>query len=118
MLCGAFVGCSKDDDGENSKDNYEDLIVGTWNLCKDWEEGEYYYYEEGEYAMCFQSGGRGYEIIDEEKGYNFNWDIEGSWLHIEDGKDEYMIKIQKLTKNELVLSWEYEEWIEYYERAK
>lgn len=120
MFCSAFVGCSKDDAGEISKDNYEDAIVGTWDLEKAWDEdwGEYEYFEEGEWTLRFQAGGTGY-IVEEEDRWGFDWEIDGSWLYMEDYDGyEDEAKIKKLTNTELVLSYYDGDYIEYYKRSK
>lgn len=118
MFCGVFVGCSKDDAGEVSKDNYEKAIVGTWNLYKDWEEGEYCYYEEGEWSMSFKSDGSGY-FIDGDDRWELEWEIDGSSLFVLDFDtwEENKATIKKLTKTELVLSYYGGEYLEYYKRA-
>ena len=121
LFCGAFVSCSKDDDG-NDVANYEELIVGEWTFVKEYYDGEYYYYDEGELNITFKSNGTGYE---EEDGYRedqFKWEIDGSNLYMSDGYYETTAKIKKLSKKELVVhvydEYDDEEWTSYLERVE
>lgn len=116
LFCGAFVSCSKDDDG-NDVANYEELIVGEWTLVKDYEDGEYYYYDEGEYGVIFKKNGTGYGIEDGYRDEEFEWEINGSSLYVTDGYYEETLKIKKLSKKELVFVYD-DEYLEYYERVE
>ncbi len=119
MFCSAFVGCSKNDAGEISKDNYEDAIVGEWSNYKDEENGEFEYWEEDEYGVIFRANGTGCWLYYGERDEGFEWEIEGSYLYLyyPEYGDEDMAKIKTLTKTEMVLSYDDGEWLEYYKRA-
>ena len=116
LFCGAFVSCSKDDDGKDVA-NYEEMIVGEWTLVKDYEDGEYYYYDEGEYGVIFKKNGTGYGIEDGYRDEEFEWEINGSSLYVTDGYYEETLKIKKLSKKELVFVYD-DEYLEYYERVE
>lgn len=139
-LCVGLVGCEvennkskkdKNDDTENVDDNdnnsssnsKEKLIVGTWELYKDYdvEYDEYYYYDDGEFVQ-FKSNGIGYyyeEGESKEDWFEFEWEIEGSKLYIdeEDG-DWWCAIIKDLNNKELILKDDEGEYIEYYRRVK
>ena len=121
LFCGAFVSCSKDDNGGDPA-NYEELIVGEWGVVKEYYEGEYYDYDEGELNFIFKSNGTGYSS---EYGYRddtFEWEIDGSNLYMSDGYYETTAKIKKLSKKELVVhiydEYDDEEFTLYCERVE
>ena len=124
LFCGAFVSCSKDGDGDNGGNgsSYEELIVGEWTLVKEYYDGEYDYYDEGEYGMIFKKNGTGYGIEDGYRDEEFEWEINGSSLYVTDGYYETTAKIKKLSKKELVVDvydeYDDEEWTSYYERVE
>ena len=128
ILCCSLTCCiTSDGDNSNNKNdnnnggsNKEVLIVGTWNNYKDWEEGYgYENYDEGEYAIRFKSDGSGYWIYEGEVEDRFEWSVDGSIIYFEyDFDDIESAKIKTLNNNELVLSYDDGEYIEYYHRAK
>lgn len=121
-LCVGFVGCSEDKDKDSGKSS-KSLIVGTWELYKDYDVNydEYYYYDDPCYFQ-FKSNGTGYHYHEgESKGdwFEFEWNIEDSKLYIEeeDG-DWFSQRIKELNNKEMILVYEEydEQFLEYYRR--
>lgn len=128
MLCGVFVGCSKDDSGEISKDNYKNAIVGEWSIYKDEityedeEDVEVEYYEEGEFGIRLIANGKGCWLLYGECVDSFSWEVLGTDLYIRydiPADDGELIRIERLTKTELVVSYneDGERTTEYYKRV-
>lgn len=119
VLCIGFVGCN--DDKDNDKDNdksSKSLIVGTWENYKDWEEGYGYdYYEDGEYVVRFKSDGTGFWLEDGYADDGFKWELDDSYLYFYYDEDDIeVIKVKSLDKEEMVLSYNGGEYLEYYRR--
>ena len=120
-LCVGFVGCSEDKDKDSGKSS-KSLIVGTWENYKDWEEGYGYdYYDDGEYVVRFKSDGTGFWLEDGYADETFRWELDGSYLYITyldyDEDEVEVIKVKTLDKEELVLSYDGGEYLEYYRRV-
>lgn len=126
MLCINFTGCTDNND-DNNKGDYNSKIVGTWGLYKDWYDGDYEYYDEGEFTITFKSNGSGYAYEDDGDDYGeddrayFDWKIKGSELYIKmEFDDGYSrAEIKSLKNDELILLWDDDDdgnYREYYER--
>ena len=122
-----FSACSKDEDkdvSEMSSAEISSMIVGTWQLTQDeWSyqmEGEkdsgvdkFY---EGEYTWIFNNDNtwisRTLDIDDEDNDgedndiieYTGRWSIENNALIISDNGEVGEVVIEKLTKNELIVT--------------
>ena len=65
ILCVAFAGCSKDDEGHSSK------LVGTWKYSN--------------VTLIFNSDGTGQDVLTlrgEDSGYYFKWKETAGMLHL------------------------------------
>ena len=127
MMCIVVMGCSKDcDKCDNNEDEkasvsyYKSLIVGTWNLYKDWENGYgYSYWSEGEGGFCFQPNGDGYWFgTDGTDFFSWDCDADGNLTVSYDVGQTWKSKIKKIDQSELVLSYDRGDCLEYYNRAK
>lgn len=128
MLCGGLVCCSSDEANDSDgKKSTEELLVGTWQLYKTYEEdyGWDYYDEDSEFLMIFKfeedGGGTLFEKDgDVMEGAPMEWSLIGSFLQIcvifDYDVMEDVMKIKSINDKELVWDWGGE--IECYRRVK
>ena len=102
VLC-VCSSCSKDDEG-NSETSYAKLIVGTWELDKEYD-GESNSYNDNEKTIAeFKSDGKVFLSYDDGSSAVSNWRIVNSSLYLEEGDDKEIHTIKKLDSKEMVLS--------------
>lgn len=92
VLCCGLTACSSDDDGGSG--NYEELIVGSWKIVKEYEGGEWDIYDPDEIEDIYFFGPNG-------TGYNEGWETFDGNLY--DWEDEFTYE---LSGNRLTISYE------------
>ena len=104
MLCGAFVGCTKDDNG---KESYEELIVGKWQLDEEYNGEDDSYRNDEKTIVEFKQDGRCLFSYDDGTTASTKWSISNTTLYLAQTADVEgeSYKITKLDKNELVLDY-------------
>ena len=113
------TSCEKDPSGSDDSN-----IIGTWLLYKDYEDGEWYYYDIDDYLSCveFYKNGKGlyfyYDPYYEEIDWSaeFKWKLSGDKIYITlMGETDYG-KIIKFTDKELVVEYEDGDYIAYFKK--
>lgn len=112
--CG-FVACSDDDDNGGDETNYEELIVGSWEVYKEYwydEDGWDYQFGEGIFQMNITFNANGTYVsygAEWYQGEKATWSDRGNYVlsgkRILMFEDEYNweCEIVKLNNSELVL---------------
>ncbi len=103
VLC-VCSSCSKDDEGAEAKKSYQELIVGTWQLDKEYVAGQGLESEDKTIAN-FKSDGRVFMSYDDGSSGVANWSIDGSKLYIDFEGEREVYTIKKLDSTEMILTW-------------
>ena len=111
--------------GSNNTSVSAKYFVGTWDNYKDYYDGEYEYYEEGEYLLRFKNDGTGYWIEEGEIYDQFKWEYDSSYLYFtfrdDDGEEETeVMKVKIVGDDEMAFVYKEEgdEWLEFWKRKK
>ena len=115
LLTLSLASCEKDGDGQES------LIVGEWRLYKDYDEGEYYYFEDNRSGLKFHKNGTGTYYEGEPQKwyeYDFIYEVEDSRLILRFTRDDeiWVYTILTLTETELII--EEDDYRAYHIRVK
>ena len=106
LLCCGFTACEKDDDngGIDIKNLY-----GQWTTVKavwtEYGESGVETFAPGEYIMCFNEDGTGYEqFVEDAWTYGFNYTVSGDKLRVryEDDPELFIVTIKLLDSEQFV----------------
>ena len=103
VLC-VSSSCSKDDEGAEAKKSYQELILGTWMLDKEYVAGEGLQSDD-KTILNFKSDGRVFMSYDDGSSDAANWSIDGSKLYIDYEGERVVNTIKKLDSKEMILIW-------------
>ena len=109
VLC-VSSSCSKDDEGAEAKKSYQELILGTWILDKEYVAGEGLQSDD-KTILNFKSDGRVFMSYDDGSSDVANWSIDGSKLYIDYEGERVVNTIKKLDSKEMILIW-YDDGVE------
>ena len=109
VLC-VSSSCSKDDEGGEAKKSYQELILGTWILDKEYVAGEGLQSDD-KTILNFKSDGRVFMSYDDGSSDVTNWSIDGSKLYIDYEGERVASTIKKLDSKEMILIW-YDDGVE------
>lgn len=109
VLC-VSSSCSKDDEGAEAKKSYQELILGTWILDKEYVAGEGLQSDD-KTILNFKSDGRVFMSYDDGSSDFANWSIDGSKLYIDYEGERVVNTIKKLDSKEMILIW-YDDGVE------
>lgn len=111
--------------GNSSTSVSANFFVGTWDNYKDFYDGEYEYYEEGEYMLRFKNDGTGYWIEEGEIYDQFEWEYDSSYLYFtfreDDEEETEVMKVKIVGDDEMAFVYKEsdgEEWLEFWKRMK
>ena len=103
VLC-VSSSCSKDDEGAEAKKSYQELIVGTWKLDKEYRVEEDSYNANENTIAEFKSDGKVFMSYDDGSSAVINWRVVNSTLYLEADGDKEIHTIKKMDNKEMILS--------------